>query len=240
MPHRATKAGPGSQLGVLRSEDLGSRTGDVPDPCFVDNALKATGGRAERAGLDHGAQRGMLDGVGARVQAGGGARLEIAVEVDGPGGPIEGGGGVMPHVVADGGRAADRNVLTGRGGVVDGFEVGRDHVARGIDAEDVVGVDVRALGLGGAVGQERHEVRDPARAGRARDPGPGPLEPRFDRELGKVELARITERHIRATRAEIEAVTGGSQRADLGCRGLPGLLRKSGRRRRRWDCALER
>ena len=52
----------------------------------------------------------------------------------------------MPHVVGDGGCAADRNILTGSrvGRVVDGLEVGRDHVARGIDAQDPVGVDIRS------------------------------------------------------------------------------------------------
>ena len=62
-----------------------------------------------------------------------------------------------------------------------------------VDAEHPVGVDVRVFGLGGAVGQERHEVGDTAGTRGARNAGPGPLEPGLDRELREIELGRVAE-----------------------------------------------
>ena len=111
----------------------------------------------------------------------------------------------MPHVVGDGGRAADRIVLTGRGRVVDRLRsrprsrcrsvlMPRTQLASTFEPSASAAPWVRS-GTRFAI---------PPVPVVLRDAGPGPLEPGLDRELGEVELGRIAERDVRPGTAEVE------------------------------------
>src|SRR6266542_2107566 len=114
--------------------------------------------------------------------------LEVAVQIELPGGAIVAGGGVVPGVARDHGGGRHGVVLAERSRSAGAFlEVGDKDAVRCADAQEVVHVDVAALGLGAAFRQKRDRVGDSATAGTG--PGTGPLapEPGLECERGDAE-----------------------------------------------------
>ena len=95
---------------------------------------------------------------------------------------------MVPDVAGHDGDAADRVVEPG-GGVL---EVGHQHAARGIDAQEAVGVDVeRRFGLAERpLVDERDGAGDAAGAGGRADAGAVAPEPGLEREAGHAERRR--------------------------------------------------
>src|SRR5437773_2581143 len=105
--------------------------------------------------------------------------LQVAVEIKLPGGTVVSSCRVVPDVARNRGASGDGVVLTERpGSTRPFFEVPNEHAVRGADAQEVIHVDIAALGLGPPLRQKRDGVGDAAGAcgrtrARARSHEPG-------------------------------------------------------------------
>ncbi len=132
--------------------------------------------------------------------------IEVAVEVEAPGtgGCVISCRRVVPHIAGHGGHATYR-VIRAIGVVL---EVGDQHSARRIDAEEPVHVDVgRRLGLLSTLGHERDGGGDATAAGRRAHARAVTPEPGLDREVGHVEACAVAERHVVVRAIEVDAGT---------------------------------
>ena len=71
------------------------------------------------------------------------------------------------------------------------LEVGHELAATGVDAEEVVHVGGRGLGLRPSLRDQRDRAGDAAVAGAGADPGTGPLEPQLDGERRAAQLVAV-------------------------------------------------
>ena len=185
-PIRFAAAGSGL---VHRRLDRGLAARDVPDPRFVHLALEEA---LRRAGRRHrGAERAcwMLSkrGVNAPTTSSG---VELAVQVQPPRRAVVRRGGVIPDVVADG-RLADDRMVAAADRVL---EVGGQHAGRALDAEEVVHVDVAALGFAAPFREQRYGGDAPVPRRRRRCRG-RPHEPQLEGEGRRAKFGRGAERH---------------------------------------------
>ena len=104
---------------------------------------------------------------------------------------------MVPDIAGDDGRADHGVVLSERSGAPRSFlEVGDENAIGGADAEEVVHVDVAALGLRPAFRDQRDRVGNAAVAGVGTDAGALLLEPGLDRESGCAEAWCCPEGHV--------------------------------------------
>src|SRR6266540_7147246 len=111
----------------------------------------------------------------------------------------------MPNVARYDSCARDRVVQSQWPSTAGPFlKIGDELPARRIDPEEVVHVDIRALGFGAPLRDQRHSTRDPSRTGTRADTCARPLEPRLQRELRGAQARRRTERHVLAGPVQLE------------------------------------
>ena len=98
------------------------------------------------------------------------------------------------------------------------LEVGNQDVPGAVDSEEVVHVDIAAVGLRHAFRHQR-DRRDAAGAGAHRHAGAFASEPGLDRERRRAEARRRSERHSLADAVELQRHVA---RADRDRRGIAG------------------
>src|SRR5439155_21967903 len=127
--------------------------------------------------------------------------------------------GVVPYVAGDRRSADDGVVLTERSRAAGAFlEVGDQNAVGGADTEEVVHVDVAALGLSAALGEERDGVGDAACSGARADACALAREPRLDGEGGCTEAWGRAEGHVVIRTIEVKRAAGGGRCRCRRCR----------------------
>src|SRR6266496_4887627 len=140
---------------------------------------------------------------------------------------------MVPDIAGDRCRSGYWVVLSERSGAPRSFlEVGDKDAIGGADTEEVVHVDVAALGLRPAFGDERDRVGNAAVAGVGTDAGAFPLEPGLDGESGCAEAWGRAEGHVIVGAIEVKRSAGlgsGRRRGSGGRRSWRGCWRRGGR-----------
>jgi hypothetical protein len=144
----------------------------------------------------------VLDAVVARNE---GAHRQLSVlvtvEVQPPPGAVEGRGDVMPFAVSsDRGNALHR-VVPAIGPIL---EVGDEHAARRIDAEEIIHVGVAVVGLGDPLGDDGDSLQQPVGARVDACPASLTPDPGFEGEDLRPQVRRAPERDVRVGPVEID------------------------------------